>query len=50
MPRIARLIVKEEEAVYHVMSRTALEGYVIGDVEKDFLLNLIKRLSNIYGR
>jgi putative transposase len=48
MPRIARLIVKEEEAVYHVMSRTALEGYVIGDVEKDFLLNLIKRLSNIY--
>jgi len=28
MPRIARLIVKEEEAVYHVMSRTALDGYV----------------------
>jgi putative transposase len=48
MPRIARLIVKEEEAVYHVMSRTALEGYVIGDVEKDFLLHLIRRLSNIY--
>jgi len=48
MPRIARLIVKEEEAVYHVMSRTALDGYVIGDVEKDFLLNLIKRLSKVY--
>ncbi len=48
MPRIARLIVKEEDAVYHVMSRTALDGYVIGDVEKDFLLNLIKRLSMVY--
>jgi len=48
MPRIARLIVKEEEAVYHIMSRTALEGYVIGDVEKDFLLNLINKLSRVY--
>ena len=48
MPRIARLIVKEEEAVYHVMSRTALDGYVMGDVEKDFLLHLIKRLSRVY--
>ena len=45
MPRIARLIVKEEEAVYHVMSSTALDGYVMGDMEKDFLLHLIKRLS-----
>ncbi len=48
MPRIARLIVKEEEAVYHVMSRTALDGFVMGDVEKDFLLHLIKRLSRVY--
>jgi len=48
MPRIARLIVKEEEAVYHIMSRTALDGYVMGDVEKDFLLYLIKRLSSVY--
>ena len=48
MPRIARLIVKKEDAVYHVMSRTALDGYVMGDVEKDFLLHLIKRLSRVY--
>ncbi|MCW7077498.1 MAG: transposase, partial [Candidatus Syntrophoarchaeum sp.] len=48
MPRIARLIVKDEEAVYHVMSRTALDGFVMGDVEKDFLLDLIKRLSSVY--
>ena len=37
MPRIARMIIKEEPAVYHVMSRTALDGYVIGDVEKETL-------------
>jgi len=48
MPRIARLILKEEEAVYHVISRTALDGYVLGDVEKDFLLKHIKRLAKVY--
>jgi REP element-mobilizing transposase RayT len=48
MPRIARMLVKNEPAVYHVMSRTALDGYVIGDVEKEFLFKLIKRLSAIY--
>jgi len=48
MPRIARLIVKGEPAVYHIISRTALDGYVLGDIEKDYLLNLIKRLSKIY--
>ena len=48
MPRIARLKVKGEPAVYHVMSRTALDGFVLGDVEKDYLLDLIKRLSSVY--
>ncbi len=48
MPRIARLKVKGEPAVYHVISRTALDGFALGDVEKDFLLNLIKRLSRVY--
>ena len=48
MPRIARMIVKGEDIVYHVISRTALDGYVIGDVEKDYLLKLIKRLSFVY--
>jgi putative transposase len=37
-----------EPAVYHIMSRTALKGFVIEDVEKDFLLNLIRRLSRLY--
>ena len=35
MPRIARIKVRGEETVYHVMSRTALDGFVMGDVEKD---------------
>ena len=48
MPRIARLKVKWEPTVYHVMSRTALDGFVLRDVEKDFLLDLIKRLSHVY--
>ncbi len=43
MPRIARIKVKGEPTVYHIMSRTALDGFVLEDVEKDFLLNLIKR-------
>ena len=48
MPRIARMIVRGEVVVYHVISRTALNGYVIGDVEKDYLLDLIKRISSVY--
>ena len=34
MPRIARLKVKGEPAVYHAMPRTALNGFVLGNVEK----------------
>jgi len=48
MPRIARLIVKDEPAVYHVMSRTALDGYVVGNVEKQYMLELIKKLSKVF--
>ena len=48
MPRIARLVLKEEKAVYHLMSRTALDGYVLGDVEKDFLLQHIRWLAKVY--
>jgi len=48
MARIARLKVKGEPSVYHVISRTTLEGFVLGAVEKDHLLGLIKRLSEFY--
>jgi putative transposase len=48
MARIARLKVSGEPAVYHLISRTTLEGFVLGDVEKDYLLGLIRRLSGVY--
>jgi REP element-mobilizing transposase RayT len=48
MARIARLKMKGEPAVYHVVSRTTLEGFVLGDVEKDHLVGLMKRLSEFY--
>jgi putative transposase len=48
MPRIARLKVKGERAVYHVISRATLDGFVLGDVEKDHLLELVKRLNRFY--
>ncbi len=48
MPRTSRLIIPDEKAVYHVMSRTALDGFPLQDVEKDFMLDLIKRFSSLY--
>ena len=48
MARIPRLTVDGEPAVYHVISRTALDGYVLVDVEKDYLLTLIQGLSAVY--
>jgi len=48
MPRTSRMIITEQKAVYHVMSRTALDGFPLKDVEKDFMLDLIKRFSALY--
>jgi putative transposase len=48
MARIARLKVRGELAVYHLTSRSTLQGFVLGDREKDYLLVLIKRLSSFY--
>ena len=48
MPRTSRMIITDEKAIYHVMSRTALDGFPLKDVEKDFLLDLIRRLSKLY--
>ena len=41
MPRTRRLIINDETAVYHVMSRTALDGFPLADIEKDFILDLM---------
>jgi len=48
MPRTQRLKINDETAVYHVMSRTALDGFPLGDIEKDFMLNLIRKYASLY--
>ena len=48
MARIPRMIITGEPTVYHIISRTALDGLALGDVEKDYLLELIRHLSSIY--
>jgi putative transposase len=48
MPRTPRMVIEDETAVYHVMSRTALDGFPLGDIEKDFMLDLIRRYSSLY--
>ncbi len=48
MPRTQRLKISDETTVYHVMSRTALDGFPLGDIEKDFMLNLIRRYAALY--
>ncbi len=48
MPRTQRLIINDETAVYHVMSRTALDGFPLDDIEKDFMVDLIRRYSTLY--
>ncbi len=35
MARIPRMAVKGDEVAYHVISRTALDGFVLGDVESE---------------
>jgi REP element-mobilizing transposase RayT len=42
------MVIKDETTVYHVMSRTALDGFPLGDIEKDFLLELIRRYAKLY--
>jgi REP element-mobilizing transposase RayT len=48
MPRTQRLVINDETAVYHIISRTALNGFPLGDIEKDFMLAIIKRYASFY--
>ncbi|MBI5016136.1 MAG: hypothetical protein HZB55_11720 [Deltaproteobacteria bacterium] len=48
MARVPRLLLRGESATYHVVSRSSLPGLPLGDVEKDVLLSLLRRLSRIY--
>jgi putative transposase len=48
MPRSTRLIIPDQRAVYHVMSRTALDGFPFQDVDKDRMVDVIRRFSSLY--
>jgi len=48
MPRTARLINKGGKTAYHLISRTALDGFPFGSVEKDMLVEIIKRMSRLF--
>jgi hypothetical protein len=45
MPRLARMLITGGAGIYHVMSRTVLDGFVIGDIEKEYLLKEFKHLA-----
>ncbi|MFC2140781.1 transposase, partial [Acidobacteriota bacterium] len=48
MARQKRLKLKDEEAFYHIMSRTVGQEFYLGDVEKEKLFNIIKYYSGFY--
>ena len=48
MARIARIIIPDKPVAYHIISRTALDGYPLQDVEKDYFVELVRHLSRIY--
>jgi REP element-mobilizing transposase RayT len=48
MPRLPRILISEEPTVYHVISRTALEGLPFSAMDKNDLLKRIRLLSRIY--
>lgn len=48
MPRIQRMVNSVEPTIYHVMSRTALDGYPLTKVDKDYMVSLIKSFARLY--
>ena len=48
MPRFARMVNPDQKTVYHVMSRTALDGFPFKDAEKDEFVRIIKKYSQVY--
>lgn len=48
MPRVSRLVVPDEKAIYHVISRTALDGLPFKKIEKDELVRIIQKFSAVY--
>ena len=51
MPRIPRMVRTDpgQKTVYHVISRTALDGIPFKNAEKDELVRVIQRFSMVYA-
>jgi hypothetical protein len=45
-----RILLNDFKTSFHVMSRTSLDGFPLKDIEKDFMLDLIKRLSIVCNK
>ena len=48
MARVPRIMLTGEPTAYHIMSRTALEGFPMDDVEKDFFVEQVAALSTLF--
>lgn len=48
MAHTPRIMLAEEPVVYHVMTKTALEGYPLDDADKDFFVSQVVELSKLY--
>jgi hypothetical protein len=48
MDRMPRFLIPNQQTTYHVISRTALDGYPLGEQEKSLLLSTIQQLSAVY--
>ncbi len=48
MARMPRFVISDQQTVYHVISRSALDGYPLGEQEKSLLLTIIQQLSAVY--
>ncbi len=51
MPRIPRMVRTDsgQRCVYHVISRTALDGFPFKNIEKDEMVRVIRQFSKVYA-
>ncbi len=45
MSRLPRFLRKDRATIYHIISRNSLDVLLMGSEEKDYLLDLIKRIK-----
>ncbi len=48
MNKAPRFVAPDMEGVYHIVSRSVLDGFVMGNREKDYLLSLTKWVSSVF--